>query len=314
MRRALGGRAPAAFALAGLLGLLAVLCAPSAAAQAGYAVLESGTAPLRYYVGDPVELRLRVRVAAGAKGGDLRAPAKMPSAPRLDVQRVLVAPLGGGEWDVRIDFVSFAPGQMRLPRLDLGAVVLDDLRVQTASILEEKRADRPAPPREQLFVPGTALRLALAAAAVIGGPLLAAWLAARAVRVGRGLARRRRLALPWSRLQRALRRLRLRSARLAGREFYIELTAALRVYLERRHGLAATTATTRELGERLRVLAPSGGEREAADGLARLFAWGDWVTFGGAAAGPEERIAAVESAGACSRRLEEREEASIGHS
>jgi hypothetical protein len=296
-------RPPAARALAALLALLAAL-AP-AAAQAGYAVLESGTAPLRFYVGDAVELRLRVRLAAAAKGGELRAPARLPSAPWLDLRRVRVAPLGGGEWDVRIELVSFAPGPARVPRLDLGAIALEDLRIQTASILEEKKAERPAPPREQLFVPGTALRLALAAGLAVGGPILAAWLAVRAVRLGRRLGRRRRLALPWSRLQRALRRLRLRAGRLAGREFYIELTSALRTYLERRHALAATTATTRELGERLRVLAPSGEEREAADGLARLLARGDWVKFGGLAADPAERIAAVESAEACSRRLEE---------
>ncbi len=295
-------RLPAALALAALLSLLA---AGQGAAQPGYTVLESGTAPLRFYVGDPVELRVRVRVGAGAKTVELRAPAKMPSAPWLDVQRVRVAPLGGGEWDVRIELVSFAPGPTRVPRLDLGAVALEDLRIQTASILEEKKADRPAPPREQLFVPGTALRLATAAALAIGGPILAAWLAVRAVRLGRRVGRTRRLALPWSRLQRALKRLRLRAARLAGREFYIELTSALRTYLERRHGLAATTSTTRELGERLRVLAPSGEEREAADGLARLFARGDWVKFGGLAADPAELLAAVESAEACSRRLEE---------
>ncbi len=295
-------RAPAAFALAALLG---VLCGTPGAAQSGYAVLESGTVPLRFYVGDPVELRLRVRLAAGAKAAELSAPGKLPSAPWLDVRRVRVAPLGGGEWDVRIELVSFAPGPARVPRLDLGGVALEDLRIQTASILEEKKADRPAPPREQLFVPGTALRLGTAAALVIGGPILAAWLAVRAVRLGRRVSRYRRLMLPWSRLQRALKRLRLRAARLAGREFYIELTSALRTYLERRHGLAATSATTRELGERLRVLAPSGDEREAADGLARLFARGDWVKFGGLPAEPAELLSAVESAEACSRRLEE---------
>ena len=116
-------RLPAALALAALLSLLA---AGPGAAQPGYTVVESGTAPLRFYVGDPVELRLRVRVAAGAKAAELRAPAKMPSASWLDVQRVRVAPLGGGEWDVRIELVSFAPGPTPVPRLDLGAVALED--------------------------------------------------------------------------------------------------------------------------------------------------------------------------------------------
>ncbi len=236
--------------------MLFLSCAFGSAAQAGYSVIESGTAPLRSYVGDLVELRVRLRLAApprpAASAATLAAPKKLPSAPWMDLRQVRVSTVGGGEWDVRIQLVSFAPGPGRLPALDLGAIVLDGLSVQTSSILMEKKVDRLAPPREQLAIPGTGRRIAVAGALIIGGPAAGFLLAARLARVARAVRARRRRAQPWSRLQKALRRLRTRAQRVGGRAFYIELTAALRAYLERRHGMEATTATTRELRERLR--------------------------------------------------------------
>ncbi len=301
------------------LALLAgLLCALPAAAQPAYTVLESGTVPLRSYVGDPIELRVRLRLAAAPRPGSaaplLAAPKKLPSAPWVELRQVRVSAAGAGEWDVRVSLVSFAPGPARIPALDLGAILLDGLTIHTASIVQEKKVDRLAPPRDQLVVPGTQRRLAIAAALLIGCPIAGALLGGRLLRLARAVDARRRRAQPWSRLLKTLRRLRGRLDRLGGREFYIDLTAALRVYLERRHGLEATTATTRELGERLRALAacepPAGSESaEAVDGLARLFERGDWVKFGGAAADRRELAAAADSAELWARRLEE---ASIG--
>jgi hypothetical protein len=292
--------------------LVALLCAVSLAAQsgpAGYSVVESGTVPLRAYVGDTVELRVRLRLDAQVMR-TLEAPKKLPSASWLEVRQVRVSLLGGREWEVRILYVSFAPGQAALPPLDLRAITLAALQVHTASILAERKLERPAPPREQLALPGTARRLALAVLAAVAGPAAAIFAGVRAVRLAKRLAARRRASLPGSRFRRALRRLRGQLDSLGPRRFYIELTAALRAYIEARHGVRASAATTRELRSGLAALsghAATGAPTQALEDLARLLERGDVVKFGGEAAGgagPAELAEAADRAESCVQGLE----------
>jgi hypothetical protein len=299
-----------------LLVLLASLCPPRpapAAAQPGYAVMSSGTVPLRAYVGDGVELRVRLRLVPEARARTppaLTAPKKLPEAAWLELRQVRVSAAGPLEWDVRVALVSFAPGPTRLPPLDLGAIRLEGLTIETASILQEKKVEGLAPPRDQLALPGTARRLAAAVALGVGAPIAGILLSSRVARLARAASARRRRARPWGRLHRALRRLRGRLDRIGPREFYIELTAALRSYLEVRHGLEATTSTTSELRDRMRALPSAAGEREAVEGLLGLLERADWVKFGQAAAERGELAAAAGSAEGCAKRLEE---ASVGN-
>jgi hypothetical protein len=289
--------------------LAALVCAVPLAAQsgtAGYSVVESGTVPLRAYVGDTVELRVRLRLDAQVTRA-LEAPKKLPSASWLEIRQVRVLLLGGREWEVRIRYVSFAPGQAALPSLDLRAITLAGLQVHTASILAERKLERPAPPRDQLALPGTARRLALTALAAVACPVAAVFAGMRAARFARRLAARRRAALPGNRFRRALRRLRGQLDSLGPRRFYIELTAALRAYIEARHRVRASAATTRELRSSLAALSATGAPAQALEDLARLLERGDVVKFGGEAAGgagTAELAEAADRAESCVQGLE----------
>jgi hypothetical protein len=243
--------------------------------QEAYTVIESGTLPLRHYVGDQVTMRLRIAVAQGTSAP--QAPQQLPEPALLDINDVRVSRLGDGEYEVIISFTSFAPGPTRLPALDLGPISLTDLRVDTRSILEERGVDRIEPARGQLPLPGTWRRLAALVISVVLLPTLTLWFGRSLLGAWARYVEARRRALPINRLMRVVRRLRRRGDQIDPRAFLGTLSKAVRVYLADRVALPAPSATSSELGVLLR--GASLPQAESAR-LTEVLRWSDQVRFG----------------------------------
>jgi hypothetical protein len=222
-------------------------CALGTGAQAGlepYTVRESVFLPPQFYVGDRVELRLRLQVADGLR----LEPVELETEKEwLSVEEVRVQPRGSGEAEVRIFFVSFQPGTTRLPRLRLGDVVLADIGITTLSALKDRDASRLRGPRGQLALPGTYLKLAALglAAIIVPALLLLLWRRlSRAVRELYALRRRRR---PYLEAKKELKGLQQNLSRLESRSFFIRVSRLLKAYLGRRLEVPVLARTTREL-------------------------------------------------------------------
>ena len=253
---------PAGLLLAGLLLAAALLAggAPRLPAQSAPGVLESVLLPPRFYVGDRVELRMRLEVPAGVS---LAAPAveRLPGGGppeaggeagswvevgRIEVQDRRRAD-AAGEVQVRVFFVSYAPGKGRLPELDLGGLRIPPQEFTTVSVRAREAEPGFRPLRGQLLLPLTGLRLTLSVLVLIGAPaglaLLGAW-AARVLRRLRELRRRRR---PAQRARSALQRLERGLEESETRELFVDLSQVLKRYLAERLEVPTSSATTAEI-------------------------------------------------------------------
>ncbi len=263
--------------------ILLLLLTGTAAAVSGqeYSILQSVFLPPRYYVGDRVELRLRV---VPAEEDTLESPSRLPEADTLEYHDVSVKDMGR-EHQVVISFSSYAPGRQTLPALDLGGIVLQGLQINTASLVEEGHT-RLQEPQPQAVVPSSRLLIALAAGLVLAIPLGGLLL----FRVGRSQGRRLMVWYqenrPRRQMIRHLRNLKGHVLELDRRDFYSQFSVGLRRYLSLRLGRDCNSATTRELSQILREsLPPYSAER-----LFSLFEVSDLVKFGSRYSSVEEQV------------------------
>jgi len=229
-------------------------------AQSVPGVLESVLLPPRFFVGDRVELRLRLEVPPGVSvaapaaeglpgGGPPEAGEDAGSwveVSRIEVQDRRRAD-AAGEVQVRVFFTSFAPGKGRLPELDLGGIRLPAQEFTTASVRTREAEPGFRPLRGQLLLPFTGLRLALSVLVLIGVPaalvLLGVW-AARVLRRLRELRRRRR---PAQRARSALKKLDHGLEQSETTELFVDMSQVLKRYLAERLELPTSSATTAEI-------------------------------------------------------------------
>lgn len=240
--------------------------------QEQYTVAESSRLPAQSYVGDQVELRLRIRTTA-----ELSAPETPPSVSWGRIDAVHIAP-AGGDTDVRILVTPFEPGALALPQIDLGEIVLTGVTLHVQAVTDARSSLTNI--RDQLLLPGTravaVLSLVLVVLSVVGtfafvrgrGRLEAWYVAWR--------GRRR----PHRRFERDAATLMRRSEQLSCDEFYSDLVGVLRLYLMRRFGLSADCMTTAEIARRLRGLVSRiGADAVSPEPVRRTLGWADQVRF-----------------------------------
>jgi len=283
------GTLPALRALAVCL-LLGAAAAYTGAQGAGYAVEEMLLLPPRFYVGDPVELRLRLRLQE-APAAAFTAPDSLPEDPWFDLHRVQIDQRGA-ELRVRVFFTPFRPGASVLPALRLGELELAGVEVSTASVLEGQEKPALRGLRGPLRIPFTGLRLLAVVLAVTALPAAVGFAARGGLRGLRRLAQRRRRRRPYLRLQRAVARLRalraLSDPRAGGgeqRDFFILLSQCLKRYLSERLGRSLMSATTAEVGPQL---AAAGVQEPLAGAVLELLARADRIKFSGRGGGRRE--------------------------
>jgi hypothetical protein len=118
--------------------------------------------PNEFYVGDLVEMRGILPSA-----GNLRLPEEFPQTDWLQFEDVEIISNPNGSYQVRIRFISFAPGNRTLPTIELGAVSLSGLKIYTQSLVTDDTTTTAAP-LGQLLLPGTySLLLGVLAALII---------------------------------------------------------------------------------------------------------------------------------------------------
>ena len=267
---------------------LSLPCMAQESPQNTYVIQDSSFLPVRFYVGDNVELRLRLEVP----GGDLRPPSDTSEGNWLVLRDITCVRIKGQVWEVRIFFTTFRPGRHVLPDIDLGEIVLANLRAETRSILEDKGEEKPAGQKGQLLLPGTVRMLILAALVILLMPpfLYKAFRGGLAVLKSYNALRLRKL--PHSRLLRALDRLQTRMKDYDAAAFFTQITRLLREYFDGRLHIPAQTSTTLELRllllEALSRAHPSGEISLVTSGVIDLFQRADYVRFGGQSASPRE--------------------------
>lgn len=241
---------------------------------AGFVTLAAFTLPPTFYVGDRVELRIRLRVTNGV---NIRAPAQMPTDKWVRIDSISITQAKGYSV-VHVFFDSFAPGERQFPPIDLGGITISGIRVTTASLVSEGHT-RLTEPKGQLALPGTTLILAIAVALLIGLPLAFFIMYKRFRYSFTAYLEKRRARRPWRRLSRALDALAAEKPPINPRRFYITLGDELRRYLTLKFGADFRAVTARELAAAARSAAV---EDEAAEGLSAVMGFGDLVKFAGA--------------------------------
>jgi len=276
----LSGAAPRALlaVVAAAAGLL-ILPSVHLYAQEGYTLIRSLVIPPTFYVGDRVELRLRIQPD---KGRNAAAPLQLPRDPYLHFESVTVRKLDT-EAEVRIIFESYAPGERELPPIRLGEVVLTGIKVRTASLVSSGHATL-SEPKGQLFLPGSGLVLALLIAVLFGAPPLIFFSIRGARRLVSLLVDRREFERPWVRLRAALARLDRGEGYDDARGFYILVCDELRLYMSKRVVPDYLTATAREFAPLTERALPDLPQAKATIEVMRF---ADQVKFAGAEAGPE---------------------------
>ncbi len=198
--------------------------------------------PKEYYVGDKVELRIKFNIEDGFI---LEVPKKLPESSWINFHSIEIGKKDDN-YDVRIVFTPFISGTRSLPPLNLGAIVLDSVKLHTSSLIDSTGNDFAAI-AGQLLLPGTKLMLVVVVGTLFIGPLSVLLLLGpfrkkitEFVKIGRD----RR---PIKRLNRILRELEDQKGRISCRRFYIRLSTEVREYLSIRTTVDFTTLTTQDM-------------------------------------------------------------------
>lgn len=255
--------------------LLTCVAAMSVVDAQSYTIVESVRLPAESFVGDPIELRYRVRSAL-----ELEAPARLPVPTWGDITSVRVIERGD-EYDVRLVVVPFEPGTLTVPPIDLGGVALDGLSFVVSSVGEDRTEVRGILGPERL--PGTRLVMLIVVLAVALPLLALLYFAGPGRAVVRRILARRQARLPYRKLLRTIDQLEKNIRYDSARDFYTLLVSALQDLMTSRLGFECRAATSTELTSYLPALAAQcGADAQAADPLAGIFETSDSAKFAGA--------------------------------
>ena len=256
-----------------LFSVFMVLSAWTVGAQDGYTIVNTVFIPDRYYVGDRVEMRVRLSVDEGTT---VEAAREIPELPWIRFLETLIVHYQDGI-EVRIVFIPFRPGTRSLPPLGFGEITLGDLKIYTSSIIQETGREF-AGVKGQAVLPGTNLLIAGFVAVLLFGPVLLYGVFRWGRSAAAGIASIQRKRVPYRSLVATLDELDRRKGEVSHREFYIALSAALRTYLSSRTGVYFGHLTTRETAKELVGLLPPVTLRSE---LIRIAGNADRVKFAG---------------------------------
>ena len=222
--------------------VFALLCVVRVIADETYIVKQMHFLPPTHYVGDLVEVRLRIDVVEGILPAE---PTEFPEPGTVAIYDVRVIPISG-EYDVRISFSSFHPGTRMLPQITLGKLVIKDIRIQTNSLIEDRNLNFVGV-FDPVYLPGSRLLLALAIGALLILPIISVGVFSWAKRLVKSLAESRREKLPFRELSGTLQELAAIPPPVDSRAFYISLSDGFKGYLSRRLSDRISTYTSREV-------------------------------------------------------------------
>ena len=211
-----------------------------------YTVKQMLFLPPTYYVGDLVEVRLRIDVADGVAPVE---PTEFPEPSSVAIHDVRVIPISG-EYDVRISFSSFNPGTRMLPHVELGDLIVKDIRIHTNSLIEDRNLEFVGA-FDPVYLPGSRLLLALSVGTVLVLPVLIIGLLSWVRKLSRSIGENRRERQPYRTLSSALSELAVTPPPVDSRDFYIKLSDGFKRYLSYRISESIQTCTSKEVEGRL---------------------------------------------------------------
>lgn len=215
-------------------------------ADGEYSVKQTFFLPPNYYVGDHVELRIRIKTDSNLLPAE---PDVLPDTSWLDIHSIEVFSVSD-EYDIRIQFTSYYPGTRALPAIKLGQIILDNIKIFTSSIIEDTNADF-ADVANPVLLPGTRLLLALFIGALLLGPILGVLLFRWGKKTAMIIRKRLLSKKPFKLFVRSIAMLGESGPALQSREFYISLVEVFRKYISLRLEIDILTSTTTELSFRL---------------------------------------------------------------
>ena len=237
--------------------------------------------PPEYYVGDEVEVRVRLSVEEGVVPAE---PSELPAPGRIHIKDVRIIPFSD-EYDVRISFSVYETGAGILPPIELGDITLSGVEIGAVSILENG-ATKVEEVFGPLLLPGTRLLLALGIGALLIVPAFSVFAVIWIKRFIRHMRSEWYERKPFKELSGRLDEMEDPASTINSRDFYFKLTDIFKDYLTGRleADIQAFTASelVEDLKERFKGIAPV--EKISAD-----FARFDEVKFGNLAVDNPQR-------------------------
>ncbi|MFP4508945.1 MAG: hypothetical protein ACOC4I_02225 [Spirochaetota bacterium] len=265
------------------LSVLIFITASASLAATDLVVLERDILPNEIRVGEPGELRIRVITPADEP---VEIPSPFPQTQWVEVTSARIIDRDN-ETEIVVGFRAYRTGVIELPEFDLGSATLDTGEVRIESVLPTGGVAPIRPVRGPLFAPGSQVFLLLLIILFVAAPFL---LYRGSIHAGKHI----RSALsawkenqPYRRIMRVLRTMHMRFDTLNPRIFYIALIDETRVYLTRRLGVDAITATASEVPLLIRGKI---ADEERVKQLASIFRQADLVKFAGASSDKDKRF------------------------
>ncbi len=262
--------------------LLLFLLLSEVNADTGIKVLDTVFLPKEYYVGDKVELRIKISSADGYK---LQLPATIPESSWVTINSVNIS---GSDKKPELDilFTSFIPGTRSLPVITFGSIILNSVKIHTSSLIDS-RDSKFAGIMNQALIPGTRFGLILLVGILFFSPIFFILLSGPLrgkifyfIKKNIGLR-------PFRKLKRSLRDLAVQRNGISCRRFYIKLSGSVREYLSKRTDTDFITLTTSDMESYfVKVL----GNGDLAEELFRMMQLSDRIKFGNLTTNDEQKM------------------------
>lgn len=249
---------------------LALLICGSLSAQA--VLTDIRFIPPTFFVGDQVELSISFDLDGPMA---IEVPETLPESDWVEIRDIFVE-TDDQSVTVIIAFTPFAAGTRTLPPMELGALLLKDIKVPTYSILQNTH-DGVRSLRGQLLMPGTRLAVALILSLMAMAPFLGYGLFRILWNWFKKSRQLYRTGRPARRLRRLMKNLNAVVGSKTASLWYYELTEGLRTYLSARIGHDCQSATTVEISEMPEFLGKDTPQLRLLDVLQD----GDMVKFAG---------------------------------
>ncbi len=262
--------------------LLLFLLLSEVNADTGIKVLDTVFLPKEYYVGDKVELRIKISIADGYK---LQLPVTIPESSWVTINSVNIS---GSDKKPELDilFTSFIPGTRSLPVIKFGSIILNSVKIHTSSLIDSRDSEF-AGIMNQALIPGTRFGLILLVGLLFFSPILFILLSGPLrgkifyfIKKNIGLR-------PFRKLKRSLKDLAVQQNGISCRRFYIKLSGSVREYLSKRTDTDFITLTTSDMESSfVKVL----GDGDLAEDLFRMMQLSDRIKFGNLTTSDEQKM------------------------
>ncbi|MDC7124878.1 MAG: hypothetical protein PQJ46_04890 [Spirochaetales bacterium] len=238
--------------------------------------------PQDFYVGDLVEMRVKIRPSVGAK---VEKPKSLPSPYWIKIDSADILQ-DGDVYELRLLLRPYAPGIRTLPTVQFGDISLKDIRIQTKSVLAEESHPF-SPPAEQMLLPGTGYYIGLLIGLLFILPLCIIIFGASFKNKITDFINEKRQKRPYKRIMNILKDLSDKHSGMTDRELLTIIVDELRIYLSARGSIDYSSATVKEASAMV-----LGDFKEAAKAveLIPFFRLADEIKFGDGQISSDERL------------------------